>query len=45
MNQSQLLAAELKELRRLKDESIVPEGSYKKAKQLIFKHEAFRSVD
>ena len=41
MNQSQLLAAELKELRRLKDECIVPEESYEKAKRLIFKHEAF----
>jgi len=45
MNQSQLLAAELKELRRLKDEAIVPEGSYEKAKMLIFKHEAFKAVD
>lgn len=45
MNQSQLLAAELKELRRLKDECIVPEGSYEKAKQLIFKHEAFKPAD
>ena len=45
MNQSQLLAAELKELRRLKDENIVPDVSYVKAKQLIFKHEAFKSAD
>jgi hypothetical protein len=44
MNQSQLLVAELKELRRLKDEYIVPEESYEKAKQLIFKHEAFKSA-
>jgi hypothetical protein len=42
MNQSQLLAAELKELRRLKDENIVPTESYEKAKQEIFKHEAFK---
>lgn len=45
MNQSQLLAAELKELRRLKDEMIVPEESYEKAKQLIFKHGAFKAAD
>ena len=45
MNQSQLLAAELKELRRLKDEKIVPEESYEKAKQLIFKHGAFKAAD
>ena len=45
MNQSQLLAAELKELRRLKDENIVPDESYEKAKQLIFKHEAFKSAE
>ena len=45
MNQSQLLAAELKELRRLKDEMIVPEESYEKAKRLIFKHGAFKAVD
>ena len=45
MNQSQLLAAELKELRRLKDENIVPEESYEKAKQQIFKHEAFKAVE
>ena len=45
MNQSQLLAAELKELRRLKDEKIVPEESYEKAKQLIFKHRAFKAAN
>ena len=44
MDQSQLLAAELKELRRLKDERIVPEESYEKAKLQIFKHEAFKAV-
>jgi hypothetical protein len=43
MNQSQLLAAELKELRRLKNEDIVPEESYEKAKRLIFKHSAFKA--
>lgn len=43
-NTSQFLAAELKELRRLKDETIVPGESYEKAKRLILKHEAFKSV-
>ena len=45
MNQSQLLAAELKELRRLKDEGIGPDGDYEKAKLLMFKHQAFKSTD
>jgi len=45
MNQSQLLAAELKELRRLKDENIVPEDSYEQAKLQIFKHEAFKAAE
>jgi hypothetical protein len=45
MNQSQLLAAELKQLRRLKDEGIVPDEAYERAKRLIFKHEAFKSAD
>jgi hypothetical protein len=45
MNQSQLLASELKELRRLKDENIVPYDSYEKAKVLIFKHEAFKAAE
>ncbi|MDH3634795.1 MAG: hypothetical protein OES20_08830 [Gammaproteobacteria bacterium] len=45
LNQSKLLALELRELRRLKDEAIVPEVSYEKAKQVIFKHEAFSAND
>ena len=45
MDQSQLLAAELKELRRLKDEKIVPKESYEKAKLQIFKHEAFKAAE
>lgn len=45
MNQSQLLASELKELRRLKDETIVPAETYEKAKKLIFRHEAFKSAE
>lgn len=45
LDQSKFLAAELKELRRLKEEAIVPEESYQKAKQLIFRHEAFKSAE
>ncbi len=45
LNQSKFLALELRELRRLKDEAIVAEGSYERAKRLIFKHEAFSSSD
>jgi hypothetical protein len=44
MDQSQLLAAELRELRRLKDEKIVPEESYQKARRQIFKHAAFKAA-
>jgi hypothetical protein len=44
MDQSQLLAAELKELRRLKEEKIVPEESYQKARLQIFKHAAFKAA-
>lgn len=45
LNQAKFLARELKELRRLKDEGIIPENSYEKAKRLIFKHEAFTSAE
>lgn len=45
LNQNKSLALELRELRRLKDETIIPAGSYEKAKQLIFKHEAFSAAD
>ena len=45
LNQAKSLARELKELRRLKDEGIIPENSYEKAKQLIFKHEGFTSAE
>ncbi len=41
---SQLLAAELQQLRRLKDETVIAENAYEKAKRLIFKHEAFKSA-
>jgi len=40
-NEAKALARELKELRRLKETAVIPEKSYEKAKQLIFKHEAF----
>jgi hypothetical protein len=38
------LARELRDLRRLKDETVVPEAAYEKAKKLIFKHKAFKSA-
>ena len=44
-NQNKLLARELQELRRLKDETVIPSASYEKAKRLIFKHEAFSAVE
>ena len=44
MPQDKFLANELKELRRLKDETVVPNAAYEKAKRLIFKHEAFKSA-
>jgi hypothetical protein len=44
-NQNKFLARELQELRRLKDETVIPEASYEKAKRLIFKHEAFSATD
>lgn len=45
MNQTKLLARELQELRRLKDETVIPLDSYEKAKKLIFKHEAFSATE
>jgi hypothetical protein len=45
MDQSKLLAAELKDLRRLKDEIVVSDDAYEKAKRLIFKHKAFKAAD
>jgi hypothetical protein len=44
-NQNKFLARELQELRRLKDETVIPNGSYEKAKQLIFRHEAFSATE
>ena len=45
MNQTKFLARELQELRRLKDETVIPVESYEKAKKLIFRHEAFSAVE
>ena len=39
------LARELQELRRLKDETVVPVNSYEKAKKAIFSHKAFSAVE
>jgi hypothetical protein len=44
-NNSQLLASELQQLRRLKDETVITEDVYEKAKALIFKHDAFRTAN
>lgn len=43
-NNSQLLAAELQQLRRLKDETVIDEEEYESAKKLIFAHDAFRAA-
>lgn len=43
-NNSQLLAAELQQLRRLKDETVIGEEEYESAKKLIFAHDAFRTA-
>jgi len=45
INQHKYLTRELQELRRLKDETVIPIDSYEKAKKLIFKHEAFSSAE
>ena len=45
INQHKFLTRELQELRRLKDETVIPIDSYEKAKKLIFKHEAFNSAE
>ena len=38
---SECLAGELRELRRLKDETVISKNQYESAKQLILKHEGF----
>jgi hypothetical protein len=40
---SQLLAQELQQLRRLKDETVIDEDAYEGAKKLIFRHDAFKA--
>lgn len=40
-----LLVNELKQLRRLKDETVIPTDAYEKAKTLIFSHEAFKAAE
>lgn len=45
LNQTKFLARELQELRRLKDESVIPNDSYEKAKKLIFSHKAFSAIE
>ncbi len=40
---SRYLAMELKELRRLRDETVVTEKQYQDAKKLIFRHESFKA--
>ncbi len=45
LNQTKFLARELQELRRLKDETVIPNESYEKAKKLIFSHKAFSAAE
>ena len=45
ITQNKFLARELQELRRLKDETIIPAESYEKAKNLILKHKAFNATE
>lgn len=42
-SQTERLALELKELRRLKDENVIPELQYERAKKRIFKNKAYKS--
>jgi hypothetical protein len=41
---SQLLAHESQQLRRLKDETVITEEVYENAKKLIFRHDAFKAA-
>ncbi len=43
LSATERLVLELKELRRLKDESVITEAVYEQAKQKIFKNKAFKS--
>jgi hypothetical protein len=42
---TQMLALELKELRRLRNEGVITDAQYEAAKQRIFKHEAYSAAD
>ncbi len=42
---SSVLAKELQELRRLKDERVIPQAAYERAKKILFKHEAYKSSE
>ena len=42
---SKFLAKELKDLRRLKEETVIPTLAYEKAKKLIFGHKAFKAAE
>lgn len=42
-NTSKFLARELREIRRLRDESVVTEEEYQSAKTIIFKHSSFKA--
>jgi hypothetical protein len=43
LDKTQLLVQELKELRRLKDETVIHEAHYENAKKRIFRNKAFKS--
>lgn len=43
LSPSSLLAKELQELRRLKDERVIPQAAYERAKKSLFSHEAYKS--
>lgn len=45
LNQTKFLARELQDLRRLKDETVIPVDDYEEAKKLIFKHPAFNAAE
>ncbi len=43
-NLNKCLTRELQELRRLRNEAVIPDKSYEKAKQAIFSHESFNAT-
>ncbi len=42
---SSLLAKEIQELRRLRDERVIPAAAYERAKKILFRHEAYRASE